>query len=74
MHSHDRPPGVDGAPSHDFRQMLGRADLLLGNAADELAAAGRAQLGEHVRVELVGRNVLEGRWTFQIVEEFDDTY
>ncbi|MGM9050662.1 hypothetical protein ACTFFI_06580, partial [Campylobacter jejuni] len=21
-----------------------------------------------------GRNVLEGRWTFQVVEEFDDTY
>jgi hypothetical protein len=22
----------------------------------------------------MGRNVLDGRWTFQIVEEFDDTY
>lgn len=25
-------------------------------------------------VEGVGRNVLDGRWTFQVVEEFDDTY
>jgi hypothetical protein len=24
--------------------------------------------------ELVGRNVLYGRWTFQIVEDFDDNY
>ena len=24
--------------------------------------------------EMIGRNVLYGRWTFQIVEEFDDTY
>ncbi|MCB0947262.1 MAG: hypothetical protein KDB49_20880, partial [Mycobacterium sp.] len=24
--------------------------------------------------EMVGRNVLYGRWTFQIVEEFDDNY
>src|SRR5690606_37309548 len=24
--------------------------------------------------EIVGRNVLDGRWTFQIVEEFDDLY
>jgi hypothetical protein len=24
--------------------------------------------------EVVGRNVLEGRWTFQVVEEFDETY
>jgi hypothetical protein len=23
---------------------------------------------------MVGRNVLSGRWTFQIVEEFDDDY
>ena len=23
---------------------------------------------------MVGRNVLYGRWTFQIVEEFDDDY
>ena len=26
------------------------------------------------RRELVGRNILEGRWSFQIVEEYDDTY
>ncbi|MFG2064766.1 hypothetical protein ACGFIK_25500 [Micromonospora sp. NPDC048871] len=24
--------------------------------------------------ELLGRNVLPGRWTFQIMEEFDDGY
>ena len=24
--------------------------------------------------EVVGRNVLNGRWTFQVVEEFDDGY
>ncbi len=23
---------------------------------------------------MVGRNVIEGRWTFQVVEEFDDGY
>ena len=23
---------------------------------------------------LVGRNVIEGRWTFQVVEEYDDGY
>ena len=27
-----------------------------------------------IETELVGRNVLEGRWTFQIVEEYDDGY
>ena len=27
-----------------------------------------------LRDEIVGRNVLDGRWTFQIVEEYDDLY
>ncbi len=27
-----------------------------------------------MRTELVGRNVLDGRWTFQLVEEYDDGY
>ena len=26
------------------------------------------------RRDLLGRNVIPGRWTFQIVEEFDDGY
>ena len=26
------------------------------------------------RDELVGRNVIAGRWTFQVVEEYDDEY
>ena len=37
-------------------------------------AAGHDALADEAQESLVGRNVLEGRWTFQIVEEFDDTY
>lgn len=59
---------------YDFHQMSGHADLLLGEAADALAEAGHDELAEHLRVELVGRNVIEGRWTFQVVEEYDATY
>jgi hypothetical protein len=59
---------------YDFHQLSGHADLLVGDAADELEAAGHAGLARRVRDELVGRNVVEGRWTFQIVEEYDDTY
>jgi len=29
-------------------------------------------VAERLATELVGRNVLPGRWTFQVVEEFDD--
>jgi hypothetical protein len=59
---------------YDFHQMIGRADLILGEAADALDDAGHTELAELLRTDVVGRNVLEGRWTFQIVEEFDRLY
>ena len=59
---------------YDFHQMMGHADLLLGEAADALDEAGHEQEAARLRAEMIGRNVLEGRWTFQIVEEFDATY
>jgi hypothetical protein len=58
----------------DFHQMMGHADFLLGDAADLLEAEGQEDLAAMVREEAIGRNVLDGRWTFQIVEEFARTY
>lgn len=43
-------------------------------AVEQLREAGQAALADRIATELVGRNVLEGRWSFQIVEEYDDTY
>lgn len=59
---------------YDLHQLIGRADLLFQEAAEQLAEAGRTDLAERLRSEMVGLNVLEGRWTFQIVEEFDDGF
>lgn len=59
---------------YDFHQMIGRADLLFGEAADALEAAGHEEEARRLRHEVVGRNVLDGRWSFQIVEEFDASY
>ena len=59
---------------YDLHQLIGRADILFQEAADQLAQAGRSQLAERIRDEMVGVNVLHGRWTFQIVEEFDDGF
>jgi hypothetical protein len=59
---------------YDFHQMMGRADLLFGEAADALDDAGQPALAAQLRDGVVGRNVLDGRWTFQVVEEFDRTY
>lgn len=59
---------------YDFHQLTGEADLKAGDAADQLRAAGHSELAELVERELVGRNVLPGRWTFQIMQEYDDDY
>ncbi|WP_051426525.1 hypothetical protein [Jiangella gansuensis] len=57
-----------------FHQLTGSADFTLGDAVDALRAAGHHEFGDRLERELVGRNVLPGRWTFQVVEEYDDTY
>ena len=55
-------------------QLVGRADFLFEEAADLLEQAGHRDDAQHIRDEVIGRNLLDGRWTFQIVEEFDDVY
>ena len=59
---------------YSVHQLMGRADFLFEDAAELLAEAGHPGLGEDVLTDVVGRNLLDGRWTFQIVEEFDDVY
>lgn len=57
-----------------FHRLTGTADFALGEATALLADAGHEELALRLREELVGRNVLPGRWTFQVVEEYDDGY
>lgn len=59
---------------YELHQLLGRADLTFGDAVDSLRAAGHGEEADLVAGEVVGRNVLPGRWTFAVVEEFEDTY
>jgi hypothetical protein len=59
---------------YEFHQLSGGADLALGEAADLLDKAGHTETAEGLRAEVIGRNVIEGRWTFQIVEDYDDGY
>ena len=67
---------VERARGHlySFHQLMGHADLLLGEACEALRTAGHDAVADRLENDMVGRNVLEGRWTFQMVEEFDDTY
>ena len=59
---------------YSFHQLTGSADIALGDAVTALRDAGHQQVADRIDTELVGRNVLHGRWTFQIVEDYDDNY
>lgn len=59
---------------YEFHQLVGHADFLLDDAVVLLGDAGMAEDGARIDRELVGRNVLFGRWTFQVIDEFDDGY
>jgi hypothetical protein len=67
---------VERARGHlySFHQLTGSADLTLQTAIEQLRAAGHDELAEQIAAGLVGRNVLPDRWTFQVVEEYDDGY
>ncbi|MFH9134170.1 hypothetical protein [Streptomyces sp. NPDC017524] len=59
---------------YDFHQLTGSADLALDDAVRLLRAAGHGQHAERVEREILGRNVIPGHWTFQIIEEYNATY
>ncbi|MFN8051545.1 MAG: hypothetical protein U0Q22_08930 [Acidimicrobiales bacterium] len=67
---------VERARGHlyEFHQLMGHADFLFGDAVDLLRKAGLAADAERFDTEIVGHNVLDGRWSFQIVDEFDALY
>lgn len=57
-----------------FHQLTGTADLELDRAVALLRKAGHVEWAERVEREILGRNVIPGHWTFQIVEAYDRTY
>ena len=57
-----------------FHQLVGSADFQLDEVLEHLRACGADELAAALEHELLGRNVLPGRWTFQVVEEFDAGY
>ena len=59
---------------YTFHQLTGGADAQLDEVVEGLRDNGFADLADRVSDELIGLNALAGRWTFQIVEEFDDGY
>lgn len=67
---------VERARGHlySFHQLMGHSDLLLGEAVGALSEAGYDAIAQRIDEDMIGRNIAQGRWTFQLVEEFDDGY
>jgi hypothetical protein len=59
---------------YSFHQLSGTADLTLQQGVETLRNAGHGELAEEIEANLVGRDVIPDHWTFQIVQEYDDTY
>jgi len=57
-----------------MHRLTGKTDFKLDDAVRALREAGADDLADEVTTDLVGRNVLAGRWTFQVVEEYDNGY
>lgn len=57
-----------------FHQLSGHADFQVGDAVKLFRDAGHDEFADLVERELVGRNVLPGRWTFQVIEDYAASY
>jgi hypothetical protein len=67
---------VERARGHlySLHQLIGEADFKLDEAVSMFMQAGHTKVAQRLEQELIGRNVVPGHWTFQLVEEFDDGY
>ncbi|RKN39358.1 hypothetical protein [Micromonospora endolithica] len=59
---------------YSLHQLVGHADLMLDEAVEMFRESGHGHVADRIDTDLLGRNVIAGRWTFQIVEDFDDGY
>lgn len=57
-----------------FHRMSGEADLALQEGLTALRKAGHDELADEIDKVLVGRDVVPGRWTYQLVEAYDEHY
>ncbi|QTD96063.1 hypothetical protein [Streptomyces cyanogenus] len=59
---------------YSFHQLTGGADLELERAVRLLREAGHAEWAAKAEAEILGRDVIPGLWTFQIIEAYNETY
>ncbi|MFD3655215.1 hypothetical protein [Streptomyces sp. NPDC058620] len=59
---------------YEFHQLTGGADLAVGDAVRLLREAGHHEAADLVEREILGRDVIPGHWTFQLIEAYNQTY
>ncbi|MFD9787783.1 hypothetical protein ACFWYX_28060 [[Kitasatospora] papulosa] len=59
---------------YEFHQLTGTADFQIGDAVRLLREAGHTGEADMIERDLLGRNVIPGHWTFQIIEAYNETY
>ena len=59
---------------YGFHRLSGTADLTLQDAVAMLRDAGHGELAGDIEETLVGRDIANDQWTFQLVEAYDAGY
>ncbi|ADB35181.1 hypothetical protein Kfla_6178 [Kribbella flavida DSM 17836] len=59
---------------YGFHELTGRADNELDEVVELFRTAGHEQFAATIERELLGRNVIDRHWTFQIVDDYDENY
>jgi hypothetical protein len=59
---------------YGFHQLCGKVDAEVQEAVAMLRSAGMAELADEIDECLVGRDIIEGWWSFQLVESYDRHY
>lgn len=59
---------------YGFHRHCGMADLALQDAVEQLRAAGHRDIADELEEVLVGRDIITDRWSFQVVEDYDENY
>lgn len=59
---------------YEFHRLSGMADITAQKAVAQLRDAGHSELADEIDEVLIGRDVIPGMWTFQIVDHYDEQY
>ncbi len=57
-----------------FHRHCGMADLTLQEGVRLMREAGHVEVADELEQVLVGRDIIKDRWSFQVIEDYDQSY